>query len=213
MKYVLVMVPTYETISTETFESIWKLRGQSAVHIDFKSIKGYDCARARNECVKYFLSTNNTYLMMVDSDIVLPGDIFEDNPYYMDYLVNNENTKDIILGWYPRKNEPTKTEIFMNGYDGYPAAARWNCSELRRWPREIVNIKGGGFGCAIIPRYVFEAIEFPYFKYDLRDDGTYISEDLYFCNKAREVGFKINTITTLGCNHVKRSIVKANPYK
>lgn len=205
---ILIAVPTYESISTETYESLWHVHGNSGANVEFTAIKGYDCARARNEAVKKFLKKDYDYLMMVDSDIILP-DEFKTNPNYIDYLITVTDIYDVILGWYPRKNEPTKTEIFMLGYNGYPAASRWNCSELRRWPKEIIKIKGGGFGCAFIPRYVFDRVDFPYFKYDLRDDNTYISEDLYFCNKVRDAGFRICTVKTLACDHVGKKIVKA----
>ena len=214
MYKILVVVPTFENISTECYESLWNLTKQINVKVDFKAIKGYDCARARNEAVTYFLNANEqyTHLMMVDSDIVLP-DIFKLQPLYLYTILSDKSIGDVILGWYPRKKEPAKSEIFMSGFDGYPAAARWNCSELRRWPKEIIFIKGGGFGCAIIKREVFGtyAVTFPYFKYELRSDDTYISEDLYFCNKAREMEFDICTLKSLACDHVGKTIIRAIP--
>ena len=215
MYRILVTVPTFENISTECYESLWNLTKQINVKVDFKAIKGYDCARARNEAVQYFLNSKEqyTHLMMVDSDIILP-DIFKLQPLYLNTVLSDNNIGDVILGWYPRKKEPNKTEMFMYGYDGYPAASRWNCSELSRWPKEIIFIKGGGFGCAIIKREVFGiyAVTFPYFKYELRDDDTYISEDLYFCNKVRESEFSICTLKSLACDHVGKQIVRSIPY-
>lgn len=207
---ILVVVPTYETIATECYESLWNLTKQINVKVDFKAIKGYDCARTRNEAVEYFLKSDKeyTHLMMVDSDIILPK-ILETDPLYIYSMLTNSKCQDIVLGWYPRKNEPRKTELFMQGYDSYSAAARWNCSELRQWPEDIIQIKGGGFGCAIISRKVLTHVTFPYFRYELRDDNTYISEDLYFCNKVHDLGYTIYTKKSLACDHINKSIVRA----
>ena len=212
MYKILVVVPTFENISTECYESLWNLTKQINVDVDFKAIKGYDCARARNEAVKYFLSSDKDYshLMMVDSDIILPK-LVETDPLYIFNILSNENIGEVFLGWYPRKNDPSRTEMFMPGFDGYPAAARWNCSELRKWPQEIIYLKGGGFGCAIIKREVLETIDFPYFRYELRDDNTYISEDLYFCNKVNKYGYHVCTKRSFACDHIGRKIVKAIP--
>lgn len=205
---ILVVVPTYESIATECYEALWKLTKQVGCFIDFKSVKGYDCARARNEAVKTFLDSDATHLMMVDSDIVIP-EFLTDNVANLSYLLAATREYGVILGWYPRKNEPSKTELFMPGFDGYFAANRWNCVEIANWPDNFVEVKGGGFGCAIIHRGVFDKIDFPYFKYDLRDDGTYISEDLFFCNKVHDAGIKMCSGRGLGCNHIGKKIVSA----
>lgn len=209
MYNVLVAVPTYETIKTECYEGIWSLNSQEDIKISFKGAVGYDCARARNEIVKNFLSSdeNYTHLWMIDSDTVLPAGMFLTDEYYLMHLLDKKC--DILLGWYPRKDDPGRTELFMEGYDGYPAAARWNCSEISRWSREFIPVKGGGFGCAILSRKVLETLEYPYFKYESRDDGTFMSEDLYFCDKARNAGFQIWTCRDLGCDHIGRTRVKA----
>lgn len=210
MYKILLIIPTFETISTECYESLWALTKQSDIDIDFKAVKGYDCARARNKAVKIFLNSdkNYTHLMMVDSDIVLPK-VFETDSHYLYSCLSNDAIGDVILGWYPRKNDPSKTEIFNITYRKYSQAARWSCKEILQWPFEIIQIKGGGFGCAIISHKVLKTISFPYFNYELRDDETYLSEDLYFCNKVNEYNYKITAVTSLACNHVAKKIIEA----
>lgn len=207
-----VAVPTYESIATECFTSIFKLKNQWNINFSFNAIKGYDCARARNEIVKEFLKTDCNWLWMIDSDTVLPSSYLDKTPNFIEYLIIQN--KQIILGWYPRKNDQKRTEIFMEGYDGYPPAARWNVSELIQHSilnpnPEFIPIKGGGMGCAIIHRSVIENLTYPYFKYEIKDNGKFLSEDLYFCEKAREAGYQIWTMPVLGCDHVAKKVVKA----
>lgn len=203
-----IAVPTFETVEPTCFESIFNLVNQWDVDMIFKCVKGYDCARARNEIVKHFLNTDYEWLWMIDSDTILPTEYLNMAPNFIDWLTVQR--KPIILGWYPRKSDPGRTEIFMEGYEGYPAAARWNCSELaQRIGEHFIPIKGGGFGCAIVHREVFETLEYPYFKYSTYDDGTFLSEDLYFCTKAREAGYQVWTMPILGCGHVSKQLINA----
>lgn len=203
-----IAVPTYETIAPECFEAIFNLVNQWDVEMTFKAVKGYDCARARNEIVKQFLKSDYEWLWTIDSDTILPVEYLNMAPNFIDWFVMQR--KPIVLGWYPRKNDPGRTEIFMEGYEGYPAAARWNCAELaQNVGQHFIPIKGGGFGCAIIHREVLETLEYPYFKYVSYDDGQFLSEDLYFCSKAREAGYQIWTMPALGCDHIGKRIIKA----
>ena len=68
---VLVAVPTFETITPETFRSIYNLKlGEHDVSFDF--VKGYDCAKARNEIAKKTTEGGYDAVLMVDSDIIVP---------------------------------------------------------------------------------------------------------------------------------------------
>ena len=216
-----IAVPTFENVTTECFESIFKLTKQWNIGFEFKTVKGYDCARARNEIIKEFFKTDCNWLWMIDSDTVLPSEYLGHNLNFLEWLI--VQNRQIILGWYPRKNDPGRTEVFMEGYKGYPPAARWNTSEMVQRAKinrtsssfmtnsnpDFIPIKGGGMGCALIHRSVLENLEYPYFKYDIRDNGTFLSEDLYFCEKAREKGYQIWTMPVLGCDHIGKKTVKA----
>ena len=91
---VLISVPTYETISTETYKSLWELDtgGHEAY---FEAVKGYDCALARIKMCEKALEYGADWLLMVDSDTVLPHDA----------LANMlELDADVVLGYYQWKN-------------------------------------------------------------------------------------------------------------
>ena len=46
---VLICVPTYETIATECYKSLWEL-DDCGHALMFDAVKGYDCAKARVKC-------------------------------------------------------------------------------------------------------------------------------------------------------------------
>jgi hypothetical protein len=66
---VLIAVPTFETIAPECFKAIYELQGDD---LTFDFVRGYDCAKARNEIAKKALNGGFDYVLMVDSDIVIP---------------------------------------------------------------------------------------------------------------------------------------------
>lgn len=86
----------------------------------------------------------------------------------------------------------------------------WSCSAKN----EDGEIVWCGFGCTMVRREVFEKLNRPYFRTDkaLRlNDGAWIDtnpdkvygqQDIWFCVKAREAGFKIKQVEG-ECKHLK----------
>ena len=192
---VLVAVPTFENILPETFKSIYGLTIPDGVNVMFDFCKGYDCAKARNEIAKEAVKYGFDYILMVDSDIILPSNTLQ-------CLL--ENPVDICLGVYPRKNTTTgQTEIFKLGYKNFTDENNLNISEIVDPGR--MDIKGGGLGCALIRVSIFKALPKPWFYYMIYPNGDVLSEDNYFCDRASSKGFKIQVDTRVRCGHLVRT--------
>ena len=192
---VLVAVPTFENILPETFKSIYGLTIPDGVNVMFDFCKGYDCAKARNEIAKEAVKYGFDYVLMVDSDIILPSNTLQ-------HML--EEPVDICLGVYPRKNTSTgQTEIFKLGYKNFTDENNLNISEIVDPGR--MDIKGGGLGCALIKVSLFKALPNPWFYYMIYPNGDVLSEDNYFCDKASKKGFKIQVDTRVRCGHLVRT--------
>ena len=64
-------------------------------------------------------------------------------------------------------------------------------------------MKAIGAAGVLIKREVFEAIEPPYFSFgEKTPSGETVGEDVYFCVKAREAGFKVWCRTDLPYAHL-----------
>lgn len=188
---ILIAVPTFETIMPETFKSIYGLR-QTKYNPMFDFIKGYDCAKARNAIAKEAVEGHFDYVLMIDSDVVVPSDTLDRF---------TEHDADICLGLCPRKNSKNgRVEIYKDTGPDYTDF--WTYDSLPNEPR--LKIKGGGFACAFIKTSVFGKLSYPYFRYVEYPNGTALSEDLYFCAKAREAGFAIYADTRVRCGHAAR---------
>lgn len=198
MKRILIAVPTFETISPDTFKSIYNLKKSQGVKIDFDFVRGYDCARARNVIANKAIEGEYDYILMVDSDVILPKNTIESMSQY-DYP--------LILGYSPRKDNPVYSEIYKIGA-GYPKENRFLMSELISSDTELIKINGGSFGCAFIKTDIFSQLSYPYFAYVNYSDGQLLSEDLYFCSELRKVDRRIYVNTNVKCKHIARKIIE-----
>jgi len=191
---ILIAVPTFESVETECFKSIYGLgRPECEIQLDF--IKGYDVSRARNMAVKEAIDYGFTHLFFVDSDIVLPGDA----------LINLYNAnKECILGWYKRKRTMNgQTEIFKLGYQDFTNENNYNSIDLCK--EDIVEIKGGGMGCALIDMEVFKKIgDRRWFQYVEYNNDDVLSEDNFFCHKCECAGIKIFVHGKVRCGHINK---------
>lgn len=188
---VLIAVPTFETIAPECFKAIYHLKGDG---LSFDFVKGYDCAKARNEIVKKALDGGFDYVLMIDSDVVIPEDALEklmDPP------------TDICFGVYPRKNNPSETELFKDGT--FDFKNRYSAEDLDGIGSDRIQVKGSGFGCALIKTDVFQEMNYPWFEFLSHGNNTFLSEDLNFCLKA-SVRYQIMADLRVRCGHLARRV-------
>lgn len=204
MLKLLIAVPTFENISPETFKSIYDLTipAPRDTDVDFEFVRGYDCAIARNKIAKKALDGKYDYVLMVDSDIVLPKDALACLTWW--HL-------DIVLGAYPRKDDPSKSEAFLDLGIDFEDQYRVTIDSMKNSKHSLVKIKGGGFGCALINTEVFRKIGYPYFKYVVYDtENRFLSEDLYFCIKAKNAGYDIFLDNRVLCGHIAKKVVEGS---
>ena len=189
---ILIAVPTFENIKPECFKSIFGLTNPKNYNLFFDYVKGYDCARARNEIAKLALKHNFDYVLMIDSDVSVPKQT-------VNKLLECES--DIALGWYYKKRTKTdQTVIYDFGKDYTDKNMIYGETLLKaNIPFEI---KGGGLGIALVNVNVFKKMQYPYFKYVLYDNDTVLSEDLYFCTEARKYGMNIKCNPNVKGNHI-----------
>lgn len=190
---ILIAVPTFETIMPECFKSIYGLRA-SKYNPMFDYVKGYDCATARNAIAKEAIEYGFEYVLMIDSDVVVPNET-------LDCML--DPATDIVLGLCPRKNTNIgRVEVYKDSGPDYTDFYTYGTLP----PENRFRIKGGGFACALIKTDVFKEMKYPYFKYVEYANGTALSEDLYFCSEAKTAGFKIYADKRVRCGHAARYI-------
>ena len=196
---ILIAVPTFETITPDTFKSIWDLdKGGHEVAFDF--VRGYDCATARNNIDQKAMDMGVDYVLMVDNDVYL----------HRDALVNLlDGGDDVCLGYCASRNNANvydgKTNIYRLGefnysmnYPGIEIKAMRERGEYK------IHIHGGGMACALIRTDVFRQLPYPWFDWVNYGNGDVLSEDLFFCEECRKAGIVIKADTRVTCGHLFR---------
>ena len=203
MARVLVAIPTFDgSVKAQTFESVANMDWGDC-DLQYKSFSGYDCAAARNNIADHMLEHGFDYVLMVDSDVVLPQDALTS-------LMEHGET--LVLGWYahqgsfapPHGNGLTclcKPPSYHEQFSGEELKALAASGEKK------VTIRGGGMGCALIRRDAFERTSFPWFKFLVYDSRIgVLSEDLFFCKKLRDAGIQPYGDPRVACGHYFRHV-------
>lgn len=193
---IFIAVPTFENICPETFKSIYGL-DRCGHWVVFDYIRGYDCATARNNIAKQTKKEKADYVLMVDSDIVLPSNALK---------LLLEDPVDVCLGCYAHRlysKYDGRVTMFKMGefdYTNYYTAA-----EVQALRDEGINrqqVHGGGMGCALIKADVFDRIQFPYFDWVNYSSGSLLGEDTFFCSRCKKAGIPVYMDTRVQCGHV-----------
>ena len=199
---VLIAVPTFESILPDTFQSLWDM--DKPCECDFRFVRGYDCATARNRIADIAIEGGYDAVLMVDSDMTLPRDA----------LANLlDDGVDVASGWYLRRSVDTRqTNAYRlcdehgRSYYGYPNESAYHADEIAA-SDGLVRVHGIGMGCFLVRTDVFRRLPYPWFDWvNYADRHGMLSEDLYFCSALGKAGIPIHVDPRVGCGHLFRRI-------
>lgn len=186
MKKILIAIPSAKYIESDTFKSIYDLIIPDGYKADFQYFFGYQIDQIRNKIVEFSLNNNYEYTFCVDSDIVFKSDTLSKLMYH---------NVDIVSGVYRQRLPNNIVEIYDKNYR--------NLSIDIIMENPLTEIGACGFGCVLVKNKVFREIEYPHFVYkSALDHKNTFSEDIYFCKKAREKGFKVFVNSRVICGHI-----------
>lgn len=205
MKKLLIAIPCYENVQADCFKSVYGLTKPKDFIVQIDIIRGYSVDKARNVICQEALDYSFDYVLMVDSDMVLPS-------HTLTSLLSHN--KPIIFGWYPRRCTHIQnlalqqTELFLPGKKDFTDANNIKIPDL---PKEgLIEIKGGGMGCALIDCSILNDLRDNrglWFQYVQYDGKSVLSEDNYFCCKATEKGYKIYADASVRCGHICKIVI------
>lgn len=157
-------------------------------------------SRARNRAAAHFLrETKRDYLMFIDSDIIF-------DKHHIDLLM--ESDEPILAGIYCKKSKGIEPCInTLPGHKetlcgGYQEIARAGTGFLRIHRSVLEKMKDVGEGN---PNWAQHYSNHGHDEWDFFAVGVvnheYLSEDWYFCDKARALGFKVMLDTRIQLRH------------
>lgn len=197
-KRVLIAIPTAKYIEPTTFKAIYDQQRPKDVEVDFQFFYGYNVDQVRN-LIAHWAVNGYDYLWAVDSDISFPPDTLR-------RLL--EHNRDVVSAVYRQRIPGTYVvELYEKNNNGGVSNIPWE--NLR--DRGLVEVDACGFGCVLIKSDVLRAVGYPQFEYHsaINHEHT-ISEDVDFCRKARDRGYKIYADTSILCDHYGQIIFGMN---
>lgn len=149
--------------------------------------RGQPIDAARNTLVQKMQDSNCDWIFFLDTDVICPTDTIQ-------RLLSHRLP--IVSGLYYTRHAPISPAMWNDTGDKahFVSINQFQVGSL-------VEAHVIGMGCCLIHRSVFDKLEKPYFKWTNGFQENGISEDFYFCNKARDTGFHIFVDTSIICEH------------
>lgn len=163
---------------------------------------------ARNCIVEDFLKSDCDILWFLDADVVPPLHV-------LDLITEHGDKWDLAGAPYP---------VFMTpgGYETPQVVYTVYNRDEKGFHAAAIPSEGTGFvdgiatGCQFVKRAVFEKMQKPYYAFKYHPETCEIieGEDLGFCRKVSDLGFKFFTDFSMLCRHYKDGIdlVEVNNY-
>ena len=188
---ILIAVPCMDQVPAPFCQSLAMLRkvGDCVLSMQMGSL----IYTSRNTLATKAIQTEADYVLWLDSDMVFEPDILE---RLMKTLT--ENDLDIVSGLYFRRTAPYSPVLFDKLERKHGEVFEW--AEFKEIPNQLFEVGGCGFGCVLMKTDPFFDVQskFGNMFAPIGDTG----EDLAFCWRARQCGFKVWCDPSIICGHV-----------
>ena len=200
MRKILIAVPCMDMVSAQFAHSLATLTsyGVEDTQISIWFNLGSLIYTSRNEIAKRALTEGADLVMWFDSDMIF-------NPDTMIRMLKHiDDGHDIVTGIYYRRTIPF-TPVAFSKMDIDEKEQKSFYEEYDEIPSEPFEVAACGFGCVLMRAEIFTAV-FSKFGNMFSPIGN-IGEDIAFCWRARECGYKILADPTIPLGHVGHNVI------
>lgn len=166
------------------FASLWK---HAPTHTKLLLMPEPQIDVARNKAVAMALQIAAKHIFFLDSDVHPPNDAIT-------RLLSHK--LQIVSGLYPRRQKPPQNQMYRR-----EGSVLKSIEEGTYEPGSLVECDAIGLGCVLIEVEILRKMGAPWFRWTDSYLMGGVSEDLYFCEKARDAGVKIFVDTSIVCRH------------
>lgn len=186
-KGVFIAVLNQGEIRAELAKCLTDLTHQNKYNVLISYPADKPISHNRNKIVQDFLNHKDfDYLLMLDDDNIPPTNILNLADFDKDVICG------ISFGWQRNMVIPS---VFKRKDDGLYSVHEFNGEE------GLMEVDAAGSGQMMIARRVLEKIEYPFRNEYDRDGIKKLGLDLNFCQRVKELGFKIYAHTDYICSH------------
>ena len=198
---ILIAVPCMDQVPFTFAQSLSTLEKIGECKLAMKS--GSLIYTSRNSLAMMAIQMDADFVFWLDSDMVFKSDTLV---RMMDTLKKND--LDILSGLYFRRVPPYSPVLFdkleQNGENT-------EFSEFKTVPEGLFEVGGCGFGCVLMKTDVFFDVQSKFGNMFAPRGNN--GEDVAFCIRARECGYKIYCDPSIVCGHVGYSVIDDQFYR
>lgn len=202
MKRICICVPSMEFVTAGFAQSLAELSFNSLGMKDTLIATIFEVGsliyEARNNLVKKALRDMGAdFLLWLDSDMIFKPDTL---------IKLLDHDADFVSGLYFRRSPPYAPVVFSE-----VDMDRREWKGLNKIPEKTFEAEAVGFGCALVKAEVFADVAVKFRNWFEPMNG--FGEDLAFCWRARQCGYKILVDPDIECGHYAHMIVDSRIYK
>lgn len=196
---ILIAVPCMDLVPAQFASSLATLRkvGECVVAFQMGSL----IYNSRNELAKKAIELECDYIFWLDSDMVFDPDTLEK-------LMNDRENGDIVSGLYFRRVQPFSPVVFSQLQITDKGGCIWKNQDTV--PGEIFPVEGCGFGCVLMPTSAVADVMAKFGNAFAPING--VGEDLSFCWRVRQCGYKIVCDPNIKLGHVGHHVITEQFY-
>lgn len=196
---ILIAVPCMDSVPSQFAQSLATLNKVEECVVAFQM--GSLIYNSRNYLATAAVKMEADYVLWLDSDMVFSSDVLQ-------RLWKDRDKGDIITGVYYRRVEPYKPVLFSK-LSIENDQCQWE--DYNDFPEDrIFEVEGCGFGCVLTPTNVFVDVINRFGNMFSPIGG--VGEDLSFCWRARQCGFKIVADPSIQLGHVGHYVIDKGFY-
>lgn len=193
---ILIAIPCMDQVPVPFCNSLARLQKVGDCVLAMKS--GSLIYDSRNDLATFAIKSEADYVFWLDSDMVFKPDTLI---RMLDTLKKND--LDMLTGLYFRRVPPYSPVLFDRL--AMKENGDMDFSEFKEIPSELFEIGGCGFGCVLMDTSVLMSVQAKHGNMfaPMGNNG----EDVAFCIRAKDCGYKIYCDPTLVCGHVGYSVI------
>lgn len=203
MKKTIIAVPCMDQVPAQFAQSLAMLQKEGPTTVAFQI--GSLIYTSRNNLAGLAINQEADYIFWLDSDMMFPPGALR----HMLKTIEEQEDDVILSGVYYRRVAPFSPVVFSELDLSGPSAKWTNMDEIPK--DKVFECEGFGFGCVLAPTAAFMDVQAKFGDMFTPINGT--GEDLSFCWRARQAGWKLLCDPRIELGHVAHHIVTRDAWE
>lgn len=198
MSKILVAIPSMDTVPARFTQSLASLQSVDETKVMINA--GSLVYMSRETLAVHAVKMEADYMLWLDSDMVFNGDLLRNMMQTM-----RDADLDFLTACYFRRSSPY-TPVLYSKLDFDGEACKWEeKKDIPPADSGLFEVEGCGFGCVLMKTDIVLDVKGKFGKLFTPIGGT--GEDLSFCWRARQCGYKIMCDPSIPIGHYGHIVV------